>query len=46
MTNFPDLTNGSLAPEFSLLASNGKEIALANFRSKSNVYIFFVREFI
>lgn len=46
MTDFPDLTIGSLAPEFSLPASNGTEIALANFRSKNNVYLFFVREFI
>jgi len=42
----PDLTIGSLAPDFSLPASNATEIALANFRSKTNVYLFFVREFI
>ena len=46
MTDFPDLIIGSQAPEFSLPASNGSEIALANFRSKKNVYLFFVREFI
>lgn len=42
----PDLTIGSLAPEFSLPASNATEIALANFRSKNNVYLFFIREYI
>jgi peroxiredoxin len=46
MTDYPDLTVGSLAPEFNLPACNGSEIALANFRSKNNVYLFFVREFI
>ena len=46
MTDYPDLTVGSLAPEFNLPASNGTEIGLANFRSKNNVYLFFVREFI
>jgi len=40
-----ELTIGSLAPEFSLPASTGTEIALADFRSKHNVYLFFVREF-
>jgi len=46
MIDFPDLTVGSLAPEFNLSASTGSDIALANFRSKKNVYLFFVREFI
>jgi peroxiredoxin len=45
MTDIPDLTIGSLAPEFSLPASTGTDIALANFRTKNNVYLFFVREF-
>jgi peroxiredoxin len=45
MTDIPDLTIGSLAPEFILPASNGNEIALVNFRAKNNVYLFFVREF-
>jgi peroxiredoxin len=40
-----DITIGSLAPEFSLPASTGTEVALADFRSKNNVYLFFVREF-
>jgi peroxiredoxin len=46
MTDIPDLIIGSLAPEFSLPASTGTEISLADFRSKANVYIFFVREFV
>lgn len=46
MTDIPDLTIGSQAPEFSLPASDGSEIALVDFRSKRNVYLFFVREFI
>jgi len=45
MIDIQDLAIGSLAPEFSLPASTGTEIALANFRSKNNVYLFFVREF-
>ena len=46
MTDIPDRTIGSQAPEFSLPASDGSEIALVDFRSKRNVYLFFVREFI
>ncbi len=45
MSDIPDLAIGALAPEFSLPASTGTEIALADFRSKNNVYVFFVREF-
>jgi peroxiredoxin len=45
MTDYPNVSIGSLAPEFSLPASNGTEIALSGFRSKNNVYLFFVREF-
>jgi peroxiredoxin len=45
MTDIPELTIGSLAPEFNLPASNGSEIVLTNFRTKNNVYLFFVREF-
>lgn len=45
MSDIPDLAIGALAPEFRLPASAGVEIALANFRSKNNVYIFFIREF-
>jgi peroxiredoxin len=46
MSDIPDLSIGSLAPEFNLPTSTGAEISLAGFRSKNNVYIFFVREFI
>jgi peroxiredoxin len=45
MADIPDLTTGALAPEFNLPDSTGTEIALANFRSKSKVYLFFVREY-
>jgi peroxiredoxin len=45
MTDLPDITIGSLAPEFSLTASNGSEIKLSDFRSKKSVYLFFIREF-
>jgi peroxiredoxin len=36
---------GSTAPEFTLPASVGGEIALSSFRDKSSVYLFFVREY-
>ena len=36
---------GSLAPDFKLKASNDQEISLSDFRGKSNVVLFFVREF-
>jgi len=45
MNDYPDIIIGSLAPEFSLPASNGTEISLVNYRSKSNINLFFVREF-
>jgi peroxiredoxin len=45
MSDIPDLSIGALAPEFSLPANTGTEISLANFRTKNNVYVFFVREF-
>ncbi len=35
---------GSLAPDFKLRATNGQEIALTDFRGKSNVIVFFIRE--
>ncbi len=43
MSDIPDLIAGSIAPEFSLPASTGTEIALVDFSSKKNVYLFFVR---
>jgi peroxiredoxin len=45
MTDNLEITIGSLAPEFSLPAGTGTRISLADFHSKNNVYIFFVREF-
>jgi peroxiredoxin len=45
MTDIPELTIGSSAPDFSLHASSGGEIALSSFYEKHNVYLFFVREF-
>jgi peroxiredoxin len=35
---------GSLAPDFKLIATHGQEISLTNFRGKSNVIVFFIRE--
>lgn len=35
---------GSLAPDFKLTATNGQSISLGNFRGKSNVIVFFIRE--
>ena len=45
MADTPDLTIGSPAPEFNLPASSGADVVLSSFRSKSNLYLFFVREF-
>jgi peroxiredoxin len=45
MTDNYDIAVGSLAPEFSLTANTETQIALADFRSRNNVYLFFVREF-
>jgi len=36
---------GTHAPDFRLPTTNGHEIALSDFRQKSNVVLFFVREF-
>lgn len=35
---------GSLAPDFSLLATNGQQVSLTSFRGKQNVIVFFIRE--
>ena len=37
---------GSLAPDFKLKASNGKEIRLSDYRGRNHVILFFVREYI
>ncbi len=39
-----DAKIGSVAPDFRLKATSGKEIALSDFRGKSNVIVFFIRE--
>lgn len=39
-----DAKIGSLAPDFKLVATNEKEISLTNFRGKTNVILFFIRE--
>jgi peroxiredoxin len=46
MTDHPDLSIGLPAPDFTLSSSTGTNISLGDFRSKSNVYLFFVREYI
>jgi peroxiredoxin len=53
MNSTPDVSKvpmgggiGSLAPDFKLMASNGQEICLSDFRGKSNVVLFFIREYI
>ncbi len=45
MTDNAVLEVGSSAPEFRLPASTGPEIGVADFRSKSSLYLFFVREY-
>ena len=40
-----DTKIGSLAPDFKLMASNDQETTLSSFRGKSNVVLFFVREY-
>lgn len=36
---------GSIAPDFKLMASDGREISLSDFRGKRNVVLFFIRGF-
>jgi peroxiredoxin len=45
MSDYPDLSIGSIAPKFNLPASTGGEIELSSYRNKAKVYLFFVREF-
>ena len=39
-----DAKIGSIAPNFTLLATNGNQISLSDFRGKTNVIVFFIRE--
>ena len=41
-----ELNVGSPAPDFKLPANHGGEIQLANYRGKTLVVLFFVREYI
>lgn len=45
MTDLLEPTVEARAIDFSLSASTGTQISLANYLGKSNVYLFFVREF-
>jgi peroxiredoxin len=40
-----NITVGAPAPEFDLAASTGQRVALADYRSKTQVILFFIREF-
>lgn len=45
MPNIPEPTVGARALDFSLSASTGIQISLASYQARSNVYLFFVREY-
>jgi len=45
MTDNPELSIGSHAPDFTLPANTGADYSLHDFRSTSNVYLFFIREY-
>ncbi len=45
MADSADLSVGAKALEFKLPASNGMQVSLSDYFTKSNVYLFFVREF-
>ena len=40
-----DAKIGSIAPDFKLMASDGREIRLSDFHGEKNVVLFFIREF-
>jgi peroxiredoxin len=46
MSQSMELAVGSPSPTFRLPASTGVEIGLADYAGKSNVVLFFVREFV
>jgi peroxiredoxin len=41
-----ELDVGSPAPDFKLFANNGREIGLSDYRDKTSIVLFFVREYI
>jgi peroxiredoxin len=41
-----ELIVGSLSPDFKLMANDGHEISLSDYRDKKLVVLFFVREYI
>jgi peroxiredoxin len=45
MTDLLEPTEGARAIDFTLADSGGKQVSLADYRGKKNVYLFFVREF-
>jgi peroxiredoxin len=45
MENPESLEVGSPVPEFRLPASTGDEVGIADYRGKSNLILFFVREY-
>ena len=46
MSEAIELSIGSLAPDFNLPSNAGSNITLSGYRSKSSVYLFFVREYV
>lgn len=40
-----DAKIGSYAPDFRLQATDGRELALSEFRGRSSVILFFIREY-
>ncbi len=46
MSDNPDVSTGIRAPDFNLPASNGTNISLADYLTKKNIYLFFVRAFV
>jgi peroxiredoxin len=45
MTESIDLEVGVMAPDFKLPSGRGGEIALSDYRGKSHLYLFFIREY-
>jgi peroxiredoxin len=45
MAENPELSIGSKAIDFSLKDSKGNEVTLSSFRGKTNIYLFFIREY-